>query len=1015
VNDHFVAQLAELCRAERTRPKWVFVPSYAIGHTLGERLVLEGTDWANLRFTRPLDVALAMAAPFLVERGLEPAGDDVGPALLMRLLLDLPGDVPRYFRRLEEQPRLADALWATVRELRMAELHAADLKASAFASAVKHAELSALLARYEAHLTERRLADVADVYREALEHLDVGPVLAGDLRVELPDVVWAPLERRFLDALPGERLTPRTVAVPGLQRPRRLAHHVDERPPQALSDAQRLAWLMRPESAPPVSGDGTLTMFRAGGKEAEVDEVLRRIVHERLPLDHVEIACAQADYPALLWEKAQRYEIPITVGPGLPITVTRPGRALLAFCDWIDGGFAAGALRRLLQSGDVRLDIDGGPSAGQAARLLARSDATWGRLTYAAALTRLATASRERAADAESDDESRARLLERALHAEHLRAWIDAVLASVPDGARPRLGGVLDACVRFVREVAAKASELDGAAVVVLVESLDGLRALDELERPLRQALGLVCHQVDGLTVGADRARPGHLHVSALRTAGYAGRAHTFVLGLEEGRVLPAPLEDPVLLDSERVALDETLPTSRDRAGEVLHAVVTRLAALGGRVCLSFSCRDLRGHRETFPSWLLLQAQRLLEPGREWTYRELGERLGEPVSAVPSDPTRALGESGWWLAHVNGAGTAALPSVYAAFPWLVVGEAAEATRASTAFTAWDGHVPEGAALLDPRKSGRPVSATTLESLAACPFRHFLERGLGIEAIEDATPDPDRWLDPLTRGTLLHELYATILREARAAGQRVTPLQHGATLRALGEGALAAHRALVPPPSDGVFARERDEILRDLDLFLELCERDQAGEPIGFEVSFGGGPAQGEPLAQAEPVSIALAEDVRFLLRGRIDRIDRLRDGTYEVLDYKTGRYWAPSYAGRVQGGRLLQHALYGLAATTLLRRREAGARVSGSSYYFPTVRGQAERVRFTPMAPDRLAAVLRDLLDVLAAGTFVHTDDADDCSFCEMKAACGATAFERASGKLGDPALAAFGRLRAHE
>ncbi len=65
-----LTQLAESCRAGPTRTKWVFVPSHAVGHTLGERLVLEGTSWANLRFTPPFDLALQMAGSFLVERGI---------------------------------------------------------------------------------------------------------------------------------------------------------------------------------------------------------------------------------------------------------------------------------------------------------------------------------------------------------------------------------------------------------------------------------------------------------------------------------------------------------------------------------------------------------------------------------------------------------------------------------------------------------------------------------------------------------------------------------------------------------------------------------------------------------------------------------------------------------------------------------------------------------------------------------------------------------------------------------
>jgi len=48
--------------------KMGFVPTHALGRTLGERVALEGPNWLNLRFVTPLDIALPMGAPFLVER-----------------------------------------------------------------------------------------------------------------------------------------------------------------------------------------------------------------------------------------------------------------------------------------------------------------------------------------------------------------------------------------------------------------------------------------------------------------------------------------------------------------------------------------------------------------------------------------------------------------------------------------------------------------------------------------------------------------------------------------------------------------------------------------------------------------------------------------------------------------------------------------------------------------------------------------------------------------------------------
>ncbi len=1012
--DPFLTQLAELCRTQRTTVKWVFVPSFALGHTLGERLVLDGTDWANLRFVRPFDVALQMAAPFLVDRGLDPAADGIGAALVMRLLIDLPAETPRYFRRLAEQPRMAEALWAAIRELRMAGLTAEDVTGAAFADADKAAELKALVAAYEAHLATHALADAADVYREALAHLDVGPVLAADLRLELPAARWTPLEQRLLDALPGERVTPRTVRVPGTQPLRLLTLH----DPSPMTDAGLLAFVLRPDEAPAPRGDGSLTMFRAGGKEAEVDEVFRRIITAGFRLDHVEVAFASADYAALFWEKAQRHEVPITIGGGVPITYTRPARALLAFCSWVEAGFPAAGLRRFLQSGDLVVDVDGGPTAGQAARLLARSSAAWGRQTYGAALTGLVAKYRQTAADPESDDAARAYAAARAQHAERLAQWIATLLALVPDTGRVTASALASVCRRFVEDYAAKGSELDGEAAVAIVEAIDELRALGDLEWPWRDGLGFVRHRLDALTVGGDRGRPGHLYVTPLRQAGYSGRPCTFVVGLEEGRVFPALLEDAVLLDAERVALSPALPTSRDRATEALHEIVSRLGSLGGRVCLSFSCRDLRQHRETFPSWLLLQALRLREPHRDWTYRDLGRELGEPVSAVPASADEALSEGGWWLNQLNGVGSAGLGGVRAAFPSLAQGEVAEAARQSDAFTIYDGFVPEAGPLLDPRTSGRPTSATRLEDIAKCPFRDFLQRGLGLEPIDAAEPERDRWLDPSTRGVMLHGLYADILREVRAKKERLDPARHGARLAALGEARLEAHRRLVPPPSDHVFERERQETLDDLALFLRLEAEGTGREAVGFEVSFGAGAAEGEALAQAEPVTIDLGGGLRFQLRGRIDRIDRLSDGTYEVVDYKTGSYWAANFTGTFRGGRLLQHALYALAATQLLRRTDPDARVSSACYYFPTARGRAERTTCLPVSEAQIAEVLRDLFDTLRAGTFVHTDDEDDCSWCDFGRACGSKPFERAGSKVENEAntvLAPYSRLADHE
>lgn len=295
--DPFVDQLKDCCRRFPTRSKWVFVPTHAVGHTLGERLVFEGTNWLNLRFVTPLDIALRMGAPFLVERGIAPSEEELGPALMMRLMLDLPAQ-GGYFRPLAGHPTLAQALWSTVRELRMAGLSAKELKGDAFSSLVKHAELVALMGRYQAFLVERNRADMATVYHEAMSHLDWCPIQAADVRTELPGTTWTPLQRRLIDALPGEVMAPRAYELAGLNLPRRFEKSPVIRVAPAAETAP-LANLMAPAASP---ANTNIALFHAGGREAETEEVFRHILVSGSPLDQVEIACATDAHVPLIWD-----------------------------------------------------------------------------------------------------------------------------------------------------------------------------------------------------------------------------------------------------------------------------------------------------------------------------------------------------------------------------------------------------------------------------------------------------------------------------------------------------------------------------------------------------------------------------------------------------------------------------------------------------------------------------------------------------------------------------------------
>jgi hypothetical protein len=273
---------------------------------------------------------------------------------------------------------------------------------------------------------------MAAVYQEAVRHADWCPIQPQDCWTELPDANWNPLQRALLDGLPGERLTPRTFELPGISMPRRLVSPPTERL-KADAATNPLAFLMKPALVATTGAPKPeIHLFHAGGREAEIEEVFRRILATGVTLDHVEIACASDAHLALVWEKALRHTWPVTLGAGIPATFTRPGRALLGLCDWIETDFSAGHLRRLLQSGDMSVEEHEGFTAGQAARVLARAEAGWGRATYGLALGRLGKSYEARTADPDESDADRADAQEKAERAARVRTWIADLVASVP-------------------------------------------------------------------------------------------------------------------------------------------------------------------------------------------------------------------------------------------------------------------------------------------------------------------------------------------------------------------------------------------------------------------------------------------------------------------------------------------------------------------------------------------------------------------------------------------------------
>src|SRR5690606_37396173 len=113
-------------------------------------------------------------------------------------------------------------------------------------------------------------------------------------------------------------------------------------------------------------------------------------------------------------------------------------------------------------------------------------------------------------------------------------------------------GEVVDAGVRFLDSVSATRTERDRAASTSLKDRLLVLAQSEYASRvvlPAETAAALLAELVGDHHYETSAAREGALYVVPLDGSGYAGREHTFIVGLDEHVFPGSTHEDPILLD----------------------------------------------------------------------------------------------------------------------------------------------------------------------------------------------------------------------------------------------------------------------------------------------------------------------------------------------------------------------------------------------------------------------------------------------------------------------------------
>lgn len=1003
----------------------------------------------------------------LARRGLASAGRVAASRLTLeavatRLAQSRQVDLGR-FAPVAGTPGFARALASTLDELRREGLVPADTA------------LASLLAAYEGALAELGLADARDVFDAAaaqLAHPPTRPALVvlldaalstrceerwlaalggacPRLLVTLPE--GDPRSRALVGrALPFAALSAATAAGPLEPLKRALFGERAEEPAEAESAAAHV----RVQSAP--------------GESRECVEIARAVLERAragVPFDRMAILLrAPEGYVAHVVEALRRARVPVHFARGLRLP-DPSGRALLSLLACAAEGLSASRFAEYVSLGEVprrdeaaahaRVGADTYAPADddEAEAALARLDGEalaatpleeeeqdtgtlrapyrWERLVVEAAviggrdrwerrLSGLVAELEQKHAVYTHDGDARAEQAARDLASvEELRAFALPLLDALDRLSTPaswpewlaRLAALAERALRRperVFSVLSELSPLDSDAAVSLAE----VRAV--LEPRLAEARQ------------ATRGRRlGKVFVGGIDDARGLSFDTVFVPGLVEKSFPKKVLEDPLFLDDARAASSPALRTNADRSQD--ERLMLRLATGAAEELLVYSYPrvDAEAGRPRTPSFYGLEILRVVH-GALPTYEALRRmadtssraRLGWPAPERPAD---AIDDAEHDLAVLAGLLYDDERKHVGAARFLL-GANVHLQRALRArahrwrkgpYVEWDGLVnvpPAARPALDAHAlSARSFSPTALQNFAACPYRFYLSALLKLGKREE--PAPLEELDPLQRGTLVHETQFALLTRLRAEG--LLPVRAGNLARAQGllEDTLAEvaglHKDRLFPAILRVWDDGIAQVRADLREWLRRMPAETSWTPTHFELSFGLVEHDGgrDAASVKEPVDL----ECGLRLRGSIDLVETHADGRLRATDHKTGKVRAAA-GSIVSGGEILQPVLYALAIEHILK----GEVTSGRLYYCTATGDYTDvDVPLNDAARAAVQTVATAVGDALGAGMLPAAPKEKACTYCDFLDVCGPYEAARVRLKRDKKALPLLNAVRA--
>ena len=944
-------QLADLKAGDPMAHVTVIVNSNAAAVATRRGLAAGQSGIANVDFGTLRTMSARLGAGRLPSAIRQPASDPLTTSAIRAALHEEPG----IFQPVANHPATEEALTTVYRELRAVPESALDAVAGC----------------------STRAADVVRICREASTRLSAGWYDDEDLMIAaaeelrrnphpeigpfivhlLPEL--AGTEADFLQALAARGPVLVNIGVTG-------DAEVDAPVCAAYTRAGITA--TAPGGVAPASASRIIS---ASDPDEEVRAAVRNVMQwaqDGVRLGRIAVLYGNTDpYARMVQAQLAAAGIDFTGMPVRSLGDMLCGRALRALLALPDKGFRRPDVLAILA--DAPIVDDDRPAPNRAWERLSREAGVVGGDDWAQRLPLFAAMHRQRAEELEAEgDVARAEHRRRdAERAESLAAFVEHLRHDLTQAAE---AGTWRALVEWAAGLLqtyfgdeaqrAEWPEADQDAASRVEEMLDQLAELDAVGGPAPTITTF--RQVLDTELEAPARQIGRLGAGVLVGNLSLAPGLTFdrlvVLGMAEG-CFPSPhLEDSLLPDSERAVAGGHLQLRADRVHDDHRNLLAALAGAEESV-LTWPRGDLRQSND--------------QPASRWLLDSAAVLSG--ISGIRSEDLLRLHNAPWFDNIASFADGLTRTAVFTSEqelrlaaiargdlssplltddPSLAAAQAVIDQRASHDFTRFEGNLSSVTADI---AALQRVSATQLQTWATCPRAYLFKYLLGVEHVEE--PERQLSINTLDRGTLFHAILEDFIKEAIDSQHPMAAWSETdrERLHAIAQQHFDRFRREGRTGRELLWRRDQSSILAELDRTLDLDNTRLARgvRPVGAEQRF-------------DLIEVPVPGDRVLHVGGSIDRIDQDRNGSLEIIDYKTGKH--DDYKNLTEqtphdGGKRLQLYLYALAGRAQFPEAQAV-----SAHYWFTKTDRLIGYPVTDAVEQEVSAAIHTIVEGIEAGVF---------------------------------------------